>query len=196
MVKETEEFVMMSDLETGEADPNSFEVIDAHRKEFCRAAWPRIFELASREGKGKRIISHIHNAKETDSAKRHDRFIPKYEDGRCKAPVKDSYGQYTKRCSFVVPAPGTEERKRWEQMFESVLALDDEDPNKGIYKGIKNLDQFIVMKHGEKHFQWWIDSHGKKETMPDGNVIIRPPSLMRVKLPKWKKVVKGKTETV
>lgn len=196
MVKEIEEYVMMTDLETGEADPNSFEVIDAHRKEFCRAAWPRIFELQSRDERGKRIISHIHNAKETDSSKRLDRFAPKYGDGRCCAPVKDNYGEYTKRCTFTIPEEGSEERKRWQQMFEDVLAMDDDDPNKGIYKGTKNLDQFIVMKHGEKHFQWWMDSHGRKQRMPDGSMVLRPPSLMRCKLPKWKKVIKRQTEKV
>ena len=115
---------------------------------------------------------------DVDSGKdRKDTFDPQY--ARCPYPVKDEYGKYDKRCTFVIPTKG-EEFLRWEKEYN------DPKNRKGVYGNI-GVSQYIAMRHCERHYGWWKQEFGLRDTL-NGEKVIRPPALTSVRAPSWEAV--------
>jgi hypothetical protein len=193
-VTEGKKFRRVSNLESGQVkEPNYVKDFEETRANL-KSRFPLYYERAMRNGEGKNIIPYTADGKDmrTDgkgASMRLDTFDPKYS--QCKAPVKDSNGEYTERCDFDINdiLADKELLKKWDDKRLEAVRRDE-------VRADLSLKQFIMQEHGKNnHMEWWFaeanmfwpneeifveDKSGKRHR--------KPPAYTTVIFPPWKEV--------
>lgn len=167
-----DEYTRVSDYDRGDSMKPKWLEDNEHIYGTLESSFPLRAETVWRKGGGK---TQFHNKKQAMEVM----FDPKY--GRCPAPIKDSRGEWNKRCKYYIPEkPSKEDLENYNNPVN----------REGVFESL-GIKQWMARMHMKmQHFGWWLEEFGGVEEDDDGKEHAKPPENDTVIFPEWKAKIK------